>query len=268
MMKHTFTNTRSALKWALTIVIILLTTHAYSQQQPIPLPDLITDRPDQTESAFTVPARSIQVESGLYFEKARDGEAVSTYTAYPATLIRVGIISWLELRAEGSYQNLTVEDETSTQVKGFGPLTVGAKVKLWEEEGLRPQAAFMTMVDLPIGDEAFTPENPEPSLRLLFKNSLSEKMDLSYNLAYGWEGGKAVKSYSASIGAGISDKLGIFGEVFGDKTNGEKAVHCVDAGLTFLLFPNFQLDLAAGTSFKSSSPDYFVTTGLSIRLPR
>ena len=50
-------------------------------------PDMVTDRPDQTESAAVVPRGLLQVETGYLF--ARDGD-VDGY-AVPGTLFRIGL---------------------------------------------------------------------------------------------------------------------------------------------------------------------------------
>ena len=50
-------------------------------------PDLVTDRPDQTESATVVPRGLIQVETGYLF--ARDSN-VDGYEV-PGTLFRIGL---------------------------------------------------------------------------------------------------------------------------------------------------------------------------------
>ena len=57
-------------------------------------PDMVTDRPDQTESATVVPRGLLQVEMGYLF--ARDGD-VDGY-AVPGTLFRLGLGGRLELR--------------------------------------------------------------------------------------------------------------------------------------------------------------------------
>ena len=57
-------------------------------------PDMVTDRPDQTESAAVVPRGLLQVETGYLF--ARDGD-VDGY-AVPGTLFRIGLGGRLELR--------------------------------------------------------------------------------------------------------------------------------------------------------------------------
>ncbi|WP_162425790.1 transporter [Pontibacter pudoricolor] len=270
MMNDTITKSSCYVKRLLSAAaFILLAQQGYSQQvKPTPQPDLETDRPDQTEAASVVPARSIQLEAGLYFLKDKIGNATLNYTAYPTALVRFGILDWLEMRAEGTYQRLVVEDEIRTRANGFGPLTVGTKVQLWKENGFRPQAAAMAMVDLPVGHKAFKPEDPQLGLRLMFRNSLTEKTDLNYNLAYGWEDGEPVIGYAVSIGRSLNDKMTVYGEVFGDKPNGSKAEHSFDTGLLFLISPTLQVDIAAGTALNLQAPDYFITTGFSLRLPK
>ena len=177
MMNYTITKNTFPVKRLLAVAtFILLAQHGYSQEvKPTPQPDLETDRPDQTEAASVVPIKTIQLEAGLYFLKDKTGNATLNYTAYPTALVRFGILDWLELRAEGTYQRFVMEDEIRTKANGFGPLTVGTKVQLWKENGFRPQAAAMAMVDLPVGNKAFKPEDPQLGLRLMFKNSVSDR---------------------------------------------------------------------------------------------
>ena len=254
------------LKWAL--VLLLLFGFVQQGQCQEELPDIETDRPDQAEAASLVPRRTIQLETGLFFQEDTERGVEQKIRAYPTALVRIGVLDWLELRVQSALRDSVVESRRRFRSSGFAPLTVGAKVKLWDEQGLRPQAAIMTMVVLPVGSRQFRPEDPESTFRLLFKNSLSEKFSLSYNLLYGWVEGDPLKGYAVSLGFSISDKLSIYGEAFGDKQRGENAEHSVDGGILFKLLPNLQLDAAAGRALNKAAPDYFITTGVSWRIPR
>lgn len=250
------------------LVLLLLfafVQHGYCQEE---VPEMETDRPDQTEAASLVPRKTVQLETGLYFQEDMEGGVEEKLRAYPSALVRLGVLDWLEFRVQSALRDSVVESRRRFRTSGFAPLTVGAKIKLWEEHGLRPQAALMTMVVLPVGSRQFRPENPDPTFRLLLKNSLAEKLDLSYNLMYGWVEGDPVKGYAVSLGFNISDKFTVYGEAFGDKQKGNKAEHSVDGGFLFKLLPNLQLDVAAGRALNKAAPDYFVTTGVSVRLPR
>ena len=59
-------------------------------------PELITDRPDQTESSTTVPYQSVQIETG-WLHSEEDDDDIETDT-FPQTLLRYGLADGLELR--------------------------------------------------------------------------------------------------------------------------------------------------------------------------
>src|ERR1700752_4330658 len=61
-------------------------------------PELITDRPDFTESSEVVGSGVVQIESGLTFEQTN--ETAKQVTA-PQLLVRVGIGPRVELRVAG-----------------------------------------------------------------------------------------------------------------------------------------------------------------------
>lgn len=232
------------------------------------LQELVSDRPDQTESSTVVPKGTWQLETGYYFQKATDaGRSIKTH-AYPTALLRIGMLDWLELRVQSAYRDSVVENGISRKADGLAPLNVGLKFRLWQGNGWKPEAAFIARVALPTGSRLYRPDNPEPELRLTLSNEITPKFSIAYNLTYGWSGGDPTKGYTLSLSREVQDKFTVYAEVFGNKAIGEKAEHQADAGILFLLLHNLQLDVAAGVGLSKVAPDYFVTTGLSIRLPR
>ena len=60
--------------------------------------ELVTDRPDQTESAVVVPVGTLQVEGGAtWIRDDGDGVEIEAFEA-PGTLLRYGLVPRLELR--------------------------------------------------------------------------------------------------------------------------------------------------------------------------
>lgn len=212
-----------------------------------------------------MPQRMVQLEAGFLREK-RD-EQIKVH-AYPTALLRLGLLEGIELRMQGALKDSVIENGTERRIKGFGPLSIGTKVRLWQESGWRPEAALMAMLALPVGSEVFRPDNPEPQFSLGFFNKLSEKMDLTYNLGYGWKKGDAVSAYGVNVMRELTGNLTLFVEAFGEKQKGEQAEHQADLGLLYLLLPNLQLDVAAGKRLNKAAPRSFVTAGLAVRLPR
>ncbi|MCB0433975.1 MAG: transporter, partial [Mangrovimonas sp.] len=64
---------------------------------------IITDRPDQTESSSTIPVNSLQLETGFVWESIEQGE--EKVFAGPSVLLRYSINRIVELRAFNQYEN-------------------------------------------------------------------------------------------------------------------------------------------------------------------
>ena len=230
-------------------------------------PDLVTDRPDQTESATVVPRGLVQVETGYLF--ARDA-GVDVFEV-PGTLFRIGLGARTELRVGHA-------GVIGSQGRhGAGDSEVGAKVNLIETaDGWTPELAILGGLSLPTGGEAFSSDGADPSFLVAFAHELSPRLSLGYNVGAAWESSpdqparEASLVYSLALGMGVTDRLGAFLEVFGDRrmTDGSAAGVSIDGGLTFLLSDAMQIDLFVGRSLHGPTADAFVGTGLSFRLPR
>ena len=59
----------------------------------------------------------------------------------------------------------------------------------------------------------------------------------------------------------------MFIESYGLIPNWDEAVHLADAGVTYLILPNLQLDFSAGLGLNESAIDHFIGFGLSYRIP-
>ena len=74
------------------LIFIIFFTQSFLMQ--INAQDLITDRPDITESAVTVPFHFVQIETGYQYNK----DGLNSAEHFGATLIRFGLTSNIELR--------------------------------------------------------------------------------------------------------------------------------------------------------------------------
>ena len=240
--------------------------------------DLVTDRPDVTESTSIVAPRWVQAELGLSHE-----DAAGSTLAAPGTLVRIGVSPRVEVRL--GWSGWIDEDPDDCPAGGEGVPSgcgaagasdgeAGVKVLLVERSGARPDVGVITAVTVPIGDEAFTSDGFDPSLTLLLGN------DLSTAVAWGANAGVAFVSpghdvdddrtslvfWSWSFGFGMTDRLGSFLEYFGQAPEGDPAVHALDTGFTFLVTPDLQVDASAGVGLGDRAPDLFVGAGLAYRL--
>src|SRR4051812_11170810 len=87
------------------------------------IPEIETDRPDQTECSSVIPFKTIQVETGIVREIDR-GSANTKNLYFPTTLIRIGTFHRAELRiVAGEYFISRVEsDSMRIRTEGFSPL--------------------------------------------------------------------------------------------------------------------------------------------------
>ena len=230
-------------------------------------PDLVTDRPDRTESATAVPRGLVQVETGYLF--LRD-EGVDTFEV-PGTLVRLGLGARTELRL--GHAGII----GSTRRHGAGDSEIGAKVNLIEAaDGWTPELAVLGGLSLPTGAEHHSSGGADPSFLVAGAHELSPRLSVGYNVGAAWESSpdrrdrEALLLYSLALGIGVTDRLGTFVEVFGDRrTTGDAPTGVsIDGGLTFLLTRTMQIDLYGGRGLHGPTADTFVGTGLSFRLPR
>jgi hypothetical protein len=258
--------------------VLSLSATAAVGQPPAEPAELITDRPDQTESSSTVPVGSVQIEAGWLREEVDD--TVTTESA-PGVLLRIGVAEELELRVGWSGW---VEEEVEpgpphggrTKISGSGDAELGLKWHLWSEKGNRPDAALLVGTSVPVGSAALTSDAWDPAFRFAFDHELSPTVGLAYNVGYAWdtvEGANGATSragaaiWTAALGVALNEKVGAFIELFGALPDGS-AESSFDGGLTWLVGPALQLDLYAGVGLSSTAPDSFVGFGLSWRRPR
>jgi hypothetical protein len=235
--------------------------------------ELVTDRPDQTESAVVVPVGSVQVESGW----AREETDEVTAEAAGSTLVRVGLAERLELRL--GWDGWLEEKAAGARISGAGDASLGVKVRLADEGPRRPEVALLVGTSLPVGGEEVTSDRYDPSFRLSLARGFGEQLGLGVNLGMSWASAPgetgaietaSTLDYTAALGIGLTDRLGAFVELFGgvpvDGPGG--AAHSFDGGLTFLATPTFQLDVAVGVGLSDDAPDWFVGLGASARFDR
>lgn len=250
---------------SLIVLTILLIGQVGAQEKS----DMVTDRPDQTESASLISPKGLQIETGFSYEKT-DSDINSTN--YNSTLLRYGLNDNIELRMGLSYQGIhSSNEENSYTERGLGPLSIGAKFHLLEDKE-RPKLALLTTFLIPhSGSSTFENENLGADIRITSDYSLNEAMSLGVNLGVAWSGVEgedyAVGLYTAVVGMSLSEKLGTFAELYGFLPGEGKNDHRWDAGFTYAVNDDLQLDFSAGVGLSKVSPDFFISSGLSIRMP-
>jgi hypothetical protein len=248
-----------------------LSFFVFSQEKESPLGALITDRPDATESPSTIPAGYIQVETGAFYESFAEGVIKYESYTYNTTLVRLGLLDNLELRigwdfVEGKSK---INGNPSNDItSGFNPLLLGAKIAIADEKGWFPEIGLLGHLYLPFtAGSDYKPETTGIDFRFSFAHTISETSSLSYNIGAQWrdDSPEAAYVYTLAYGLALNDKLGTYAELYGDLPENNKANHFWDAGLTYLISNNVQLDATVGSSI-TEGQDILLSTGISFRL--
>ncbi len=209
------------------------------------------DRPGVGTPPSLGPPLRFQMEIGFSYDHYREAGTTTDAYSWNQSLFRFGLFAFAEIRVAAYYVKTSSVNAGGTwSVSGFGPLSLGTKVALGKEKGLRPQAALMANVLLPkTGLEAYRVKHAAPSLLLLFQNSLTKALFLGYNVGLLWNGESPSPStfYAINLSLNLSKKLQCFAENFGT-FNPDGNAFFVDGGLAYLLTPRIQLDVAGGIS--------------------
>lgn len=210
-------------RWSSALLLALwgLCNTAKAEEQP-----LITDRPDQTESAFTVPPGLFQIEGGWTYGERTDTGANVTFQAFPQALLRIGLSKIFELRFQVPGIEIERTDSTpdASTVRGLIDATLGFKVVIRDAKGGKPQTALLGTLSVPSGDDDFSSNRVDPSFRFAFSNTLSPRLSLGYNIGMLWRSETDAEGtldtlcfldWTLALGIGATERLGVFVEMFG-----------------------------------------------------
>ncbi len=262
----------------LLVALAAVAAPAWGQDSPA----LVTDRPDQTESAVVVPPGTLQIELGADFARDTASGAATEVLEVPSTMLRYGLSSRSEVRLAwpGVLELERRENGASERVSGAGDPELSFKfLFLSMARGGSWSLALLARTTIPVGSEKVGSPRGDPSVRLLGEHQLGEHVGLGWNV--GFESGSFEDSdgdrhtldrfvYTCSLGVDLDERWGSFFEVFGDFPASDPApeAHSFDAGLSYLVAPRVQVDLSAGIGLNAAAIDWFVGAGLSFRLPR
>lgn len=229
---------------------------------------MVTDRPDQTDTPFLIPKGALQIETGFTFERDQVNGISTSLIAFNSTMIKYGVSDKLEFRFVSEYLGEFIDDtETISERNGFSPITIGAKLKLANQNGFWPQAGLISQVKLRTGSKEFSPTYTTTSVRVIFSNTLSKKISLDYNFGLEWNGEtpEAIFLGTASLSYSVNEKLTTFFEGFTFFQEYGKADNRIDAGITYLVAPLIQIDVMGGVGLFGNSPSCFLGSGVAFR---
>ena len=242
----------------MTLILVLLASGSTGAEQTEPL---ITDRPDFTESAASVPLKSWQFEFGYTYEK----DDLSTNHSLGELLVRVSFFKNLEFRV--GLNSFRIFKTACCADRAFEDMALGVK---WAP--VPGRVALLVGTSVPTGGGEFRSNKLQPEIKLALAQDISRNLSLGANVGYGrlYEAGVAVDELSGSLSLAISlsDRAGLYLEYFCFfmLSEGESDRHFLNGGLTYLITPVFQLDLRYGRLLSSGDTLYFIGAGATLRI--
>lgn len=219
--------------------------------------EIITDRPDQTESSSVVPFKSLQIEAGALFLRSN---GVQTNN-HPSILWRYGISKSIEFRLQTQYESNKVI-KNSLKSNGVSDLQIGTKIRLLKKENVNTEIAFLSHVLLPTANSKITNSKFGSINKLAVSNSLTDNLGIGYNIGYDYFGsGNGDLTYSVALGFSIAKKIGFFMESYGSYVEFKNNLLSFDTGFTYQLKRNLQFDISYGTGLNYDMK--FFSTGVS-----
>jgi hypothetical protein len=248
-------------------LILCLAAPCRAQEPAATVPELVTDRPDFTESSEVVGTGVVQLESGFLFEKVDDGLRQFTL---PQLLVRVGVGDRVELRfATDGYVSQSITDPAgSRRHSGHADAEIGAKVKLVDASRAGVDVAIIPFLTLPTASDAFGSPSADPGIKLTMARALPRDFDLSANLNFAsvsdadgraWE-----REASLSFAHALGGPFGAYWEAYGSFDRA--GCDCtLNTGLTVGLGDNRQADVEIGRGVSGDARGWFVGVGFAVR---
>lgn len=226
------------------------------------LRDMTTDRPDTTESPFTVDAGRVQVETNLFgYARSRPDEdgAVSDTYELATTNVRIGLTHNTELDVVWQPYGIVrtrLRDPVAATLhqSGIGGVDLRAKLNLWGNDTFDKTGSalgLLPFVTLPTDRRnGISPEYVEAGLIVPLALKVSDKLGLGLNGGVHWLREDAESRYhleylaSASLAVEWTEQLGTYYEVaarFNTQDPRGDVVYLA-TGLTYKLGKNLQLD--------------------------
>ena len=211
---------------------------------------LITDRPDQTESSLVLSQGHIQIETGISLEDSQSDIN---------TLFRIGIVNGVEMRINSNY--LINDDISSLKKSSFSDFEIGAKFRIMDVDNKITKIGFLTHLSIPTAPEIFSYNEYGLLNRLLVSHDLKNDSQIGYNIGYNkYKNYDGQFIYTLSYGKSLGS-FGVFFEVFGDESSNNSNLN-FDPGITYLIDNDKQLDLSIGRGLNNDM--FYISAGFSI----
>lgn len=254
----------------------------YSLLRPKPvdqLRQLAADRPDATESPFTVDPGRFQLELSLFdISHDKAGSDVSTRAiALAPFLLKVGVLENVDLQLGlDPFTNVRQRDRSTAatdRFDGFGDTVVRVKWNLWGNDGGRTAGAVMPFIKIPTATDGLGNDEVEGGVIFPVAVDLAEHWSLGamaeWDLVFDEQEDdhRSDLVHTAVLGRDLGDRAGLYLEYAGAARldGGEDYRASINFGGTCALNGNTQLDAGVRLGVTPAAEDVGVFVGMTLR---
>ena len=240
--------------------------------------ELATDRPDQTESPYTVDAGRLQLEMDflqMTLERAGGGATrIASWSATPFNL-KLGLLNNVDVQLVlNPYAHLRVETANAPGARtasGFGNVATRVKVNLWGNDEGRTAFGVMAFVAWPLPASAIRSGRTDWGLIFPFAVNIREGWDLGamtrLDVLADPDGSRhAYLVNSVTVGHPLTNRLGMYVEALAALGFGDSEwLGQLDVGWTYAVRDTIRLDWGMNVGLVGSAPALQPFAGLSVR---
>lgn len=248
----------------------------YTLFNPVPkdkMKEMETDRPDVTESAYTVEAGHFQLESDLFKQvRNRNKELLSIENIFNLANYKIGLTEKMDIQLVIPTYVINKTRELSTnkiidKTAGFDDITLRLKYNIWGNAERKTALAIIPFISFPTS--SFSNNGMQGGVIFPFALKLPDGWD------FGSEAGVNIKKdnnryhsdflYTFTFGKSLSAKVDAFAEVYITYSPyTEKIDVYANGGLIFSLFKNLNIDAGFNYGINEGSDKIFFV-GFSYR---
>jgi hypothetical protein len=255
--------------------------HLFNPTPEEQMRELSTDRPDQTESPYTVDAGHFQIEMDVANgtidrDQSNGGDVRSQVWGFGGINLKAGLFNNVDIQfvLEGHVDS-HVKDRVlgaSADDDGFGEVQTRLKVNLWGNDGGKTAFAIMPFIKWPLPQTALRNGKTEGGIIL----------PLAVELPAGWGLGLMTEVDFVRDGSSAFDTEYLNTVTFSHDIVGDLGGYVefaalftpesdaqwqgqIDVGFTYGLDENTQLDIGCNFGVTSVAPDYNPFVGLTLR---
>ena len=253
----------------------------YTLFNPVPakmLRELSPDRPDKTESPYTLDAGHIALEmdfANYTYDKSESATA-KTWNIAPFNF-KVGLFTDVDVQfVFDDYEHVASVDHeggTTTFQSGIGDFTARVKINIWGDDGGRTALAFLPYVKIPTNTDGLGNRSVEGGIIVPLALKLPADFDMGLETAVGFLHDDGSGNYhedfinSITLDHSIAGRLSGYLEFFSDISTRHHAGWdgTIDAGLEFLAAENVQLDCGCNFGVTPAAEDFNPFAGITVR---